>query len=371
MGIKYFSKCFTENSGEIKYKDLKGKNIVIDASVEIYRACLAMKQNEALKDSSGRPSIHINSILLGIIIKLKSFDINQYWIFDQLKERNHNPMKQLEIEKRKLKRHEAKEKLEILNEKLNNITISKTEKLSKKESEKTKRDKELFSSDEDDQEDQENDQIEKNIRDEIDKKEKIAFNMKEYFITDVIFMLDMLGITWIECPVGFEAEQLAAFATTDNKIFGVYMDYVLTPDVDCLLFGARKMIKRDIRKKKFFLYELDKLLEEYNITQDELIKVGLVLGCDFADKTPRIGPKTVLKKLDTIILTNKQQEAMDTVFKKTLSKNDIALITKHNIDKLSFTDSDKYLELLDWLQYVKSYNRERIITAFTKAKLFI
>lgn len=133
------------------------------------------------------------------------------------------------------------------------------------------------------------------IQEKISKQEKIAFTMQDFYRTDLVFMLDMLEIPWVECPAGYEAEQVCAMATYDESIFGIKMDYVFTPDVDALLFGAKKLIKRDTRKKKLFEYDLDNLLEQNEITQQDLIKIGLILGTDFADKTPKIGPKSVLK----------------------------------------------------------------------------
>mgnify|MGYP001004839647 CR=1 FL=1 len=90
-------------------KDFKNKNVAIDASVEIYRAALGMQKLDTLTDSYGNPTGHINVILLNIL-KLKANNANQYWIFDYNDSENkdkdicHNPLKQLELQKRKEKR---------------------------------------------------------------------------------------------------------------------------------------------------------------------------------------------------------------------------------------------------------------------------
>jgi hypothetical protein len=47
-----------------------------------------------------------------------------------------------------------------------------------------------------------------------------------------------------------------------------------------------------------------------------LIKIGLILGTDFAPKTPRIGPKTVLNKFRKTELSDEQTKALNEVFKK-------------------------------------------------------
>ena len=375
MGVKDFTKVF-ESNGEFTYKEFKGKNVAIDASVEIYRSALGMKMSEALRDKSGNPTSHINTILLGVILKLKAAGANQYWVFDYSKhiegEEYHNPLKQLELQKRRAKRTTASEKLIELKKDLQKLTV--------------KEDK-LFSSDENDEEsdDENSDKLNKvkehilksketaskqEITSNINKQEKIAFVMEQFYTDDVIFMLDMLDIPWIECPPGFDAEQIAAFATNDKDILGVKIDYVLTPDVDALLFGCKKLIKRDTRKKKLFKYDLADLLKNNKLTQDNLIKIGLILGTDFATKTPKVGPKTVLKKYKDITLAEDQQTAMDKVFKKIITDIEKKKIVIHNNDVIPFTNENKYTQLLDWLQLVKSYNRGRISKQFQKQKIF-
>ncbi len=363
MGIKDFTKVFGPEK-EISYKDLKGKNIVIDSSTEIYRCALGMTGQNVLTDSSGMPTAHINSLLLGMILKLKVSDANQYWVFDYNQKRQegvefHNPLKELELKKRQEKRKKAKAKIEELEKQMESLMKEETLFSSESEDEagpSTKKTKKL---------------TKEEIQHRINKQEKIAFTMRDFYRTDLIFMLDMLEIPWVECPSGFEAEQVCANATYDDSIFGVKMDYVFTPDVDSLLFSAKKLIKRDIRKKKLFEYDLDSLLTKYEITQQDLIKIGLILGTDFAPKTSKIGPKTVLKKYDSIELTEEQTNALNMNFNRKITKDELKSMDVKNIDKTPFTNKEKYKEMLDWLELVKSYNRERISKQFKKNKLFV
>ena len=185
----------------------------------------------------------------------------------------------------------------------------------------------------------------------------------------------MLDIQWLECPAGFDAEQIAAIAT-NTPIFkedqiDKKMDCVLTPDADCLLFGAKQLIKRDIRKKKLFKYNLSDLLKNYELTQSNLIKVGIILGTDFSPKTPRIGPKTVLKKYNDIELSKEQQDAFDKNFMREITNDEIKSIKTsiNNADKKSFSDKKKYEDLLTWLELVKNFNRARIEKQFAKLNL--
>ena len=360
MGVKSFTQVF-DNSGEVKLKDLKGKNIVIDASVEVYRASLAMKISETLTDAFGQPTAHINVILLGVILKLKEAGINQFWVFDRFHEAGeeyHNPLKQLELQKRKEKKAAASKKVVELKDKIEKLSIEK-------KTQKTEED-ELFS--ESEGEEDRNDQIKKH-KEKLDIQEKVAFTMKKSYFDDVIFMLDMLEIPWMESPSGFDAEQICAEATNKN-IFNMRMDYVLSSDADVLIFGAKNLIKRDVRKKKFFKYVLADILEKYELEQNDLIKVALILGTDFAPKTPRVGPKTVLKKYKDIELTKEQEAAFNQNFKRKLTASELKDIVVNNKDSVSFSDADKFEQMLSWLKLVKNYNRKSILKQFHKQKLF-
>lgn len=368
MGIKSFTKVF-EYSDEFPYKNFRGKNVVIDASMEIYRAALGMKTINALTDSTGKPTAHINTILLGVILKLKSVNANQYWVFDYNTHsedgiENHNPLKQLELEKRRLKKTIAKDNIKQLTEQLDKKTRIKDELFSEDE-------------DEDDTENKHEDNMGQkiitshdDIQSQIDKQQKVAFSLKSFYIEDIKFILDMLDITWIECPPGFDAEQIAAFSTINNDIFGVTMDYVLSQDMDSLVFGAKILIKRDLKKKKLYKYELTRILKDYNITYDALIKISLILGTDFAEKTPKIGPKTVLKKYNDVTLSDSQKQAYDFNFKRRLTKSELSTITIMNKNNTPFSDKEKYMKLIDWITIIKGFNRDRIMKQFNKLKMF-
>lgn len=303
------------------------------------------------------------------ILKLKANNANQYWIFDYNDASTdgtcHNPLKQLELQKRKLKKDTAKEKIVELKKRIDTLELDTDDLFTDDEEEESN--KPSKSSD---------DNSKQNHQDKIDKQEKVAFSPKAFYFEDVKFILDMLDIQWIECPAGFDAEQIAAIATNipifkENQI-DKKMDCVLTPDADCLVFGAKQLIKRDIRKKKLFKYTLSNILKKYELTQDDLIKVSLILGTDFAPKTPRIGPKTVLKKYKEIELSKEQQDAFDSNFMRKLTDNEIKSIKTsiHNQNRTSFSDEKKYETLLSWLELVKNFNRARIEKQFAKLEVF-
>jgi hypothetical protein len=294
---------------------------------------------------------------------LKAAGADQYWVFDYESKEDeyicHNPLKELELQKRKEKKTAAKTKLDELNANLESITIRA------KKPRNDDSDTELFSDYDDNQDDNEINKIKQDIA----KQEKVAFNLEKFYKEDVIFMLNMLDIPWIVCPPGFEAEQIAAIATY-TKIFDKKMDYVFTQDSDALLFGACRLIKRDLRKKKLFEYNLETLLRDNELEQKDLIKIGLILGTDFATKTKGVGSKTVLKKYKSVELSDEQITARDTVFMRKITSAEINSIVIHNGNATTFSNKDKYIQLLEWIELVKDYNRERIDKQFKKANLF-
>ncbi|MGL5935641.1 MAG: hypothetical protein ACRCZI_08450 [Cetobacterium sp.] len=389
MGIKDFTKVF-EHHGEFKYKEFEGKRVVIDASVEIYRAALGMKIGEQLTNSFGVPTSHINTILLGVILKLKAAGAEQYWVFDQknIGDLCHNPMKQLELKKRKQKREDAKTKIADTHSKKENVKNKVNELNDKMESLKLKKstkvtdhqlsEDDLFSDESDDDEEmdkykkemlQYQEEIEK-CEDIISKKKKSAFTLESFYIEDTIFLLDSLCIPWVQSPAGYESEQLCAWSTQSSIVFGEKMDYVLSPDSDALVFGAKVLIKRDIRKKKLFKYDLKRLLGDYDIPHVDLVKIALILGSDYADKTPGIGIKTVFKKYKNVVLTDEQIEAFK-AFTEPIPTAIIELLEIHNVIYKPFSDDKKYKQMLDWLELVKNYNRDRIKKQFHKQNIFV
>ena len=173
-------------------------------------------------------------------------------------------------------------------------------------------------------------------------------------------------------PKGYEAEQICAFLTYD------LVDYVLSNDMDSLVFGAKYIIKRNTKTKKYYLYDLNKLLIDNNITQDQLIDISIMLGCDFADKTPKIGVKTILKpiskktlnllnipkntrRFEVITLSNEQYKAKQLFMKE---KQYGKWLNYKDDEYCAFNSKEDIEELLDWLVNINNFNRERIMKAF-------
>ena len=109
-------------------------------------------------------------------------------------------------------------------------------------------------------------------------------------------MLNLLGIAWIEAPM--EAEGAASVWCRQGMVNGV-----ASQDWDVLLYGSPVMIRNltSHGTKKFGrvitaeMIELSELLEEHDITHEQLVDLGIMVGTDFHPGIRGIGPKTGLK----------------------------------------------------------------------------
>ena len=299
--------------------------------------------------------MHI-SVVLAKILKFEKDNIKQIWCFDYHEHGYESPDKELELAKRKAKRDSAKKQLKDAKIKLGEINKQSPEY--------------LFSSDDGDDDIKEEYKINKCDSTEesklvlvkkINQKEKECFSMNDQIINDCKFILDCLNIIWVTSPKGIEAEHVCAILTNISNIDNINfkVDAVFSTDADALLYGAKRLI-REIKskgKKVIHQYDLYDILKNNKINMDQLIKTALILGTDHAKKTPRIGPKTVLKKLETIELSDEQKKG-ELIFKKDV---DISTLKFHNSEHSDVCqDPLKINKLIDWLVKVKGFNMERV-----------
>lgn len=365
MGIQFFSKVFRPYN-TIKLKELSGRTIAIDAMTEIYRAVLGSKSVGMLTDKNGNNTMHIN-VIMANIIEMQKLGIKTIWVFDHVnsteEKQHHNPDKANELLKRRQRKDEAKEQLkelqlkEQLKDKKYKNTNTSTEEIlldddlpnfsniSNIPSPTTDK-KEIYLLDEEDKP--------KSTKEKKDQLEKQIFTVDKALIDDVKFILNCFSIKYIESPAGFEAEQIASHLTIKGECDGVY-----SGDTDPIAFGAKFHFRKSTKDKVLYCYSQEDILSQISketkssSSLNDIQKICVILGCDFAKKTPKIGPKTVIAKYKNVSLTDEQKKAM-VVFNKDMPSVDII-----NKDKVAFEDNtaDK---LYSWLTEDKSFNPLRI-----------
>lgn len=188
----------------------------------------------------------------------------------------------------------------------------------------------------------------KDIREKNADNEKRSWKMPESIVNDVKTLLTHLGISTIISPNNIDAEYLAAIYTNMNVA-----DIVVTNDSDAIVFGAKAILKRE--KSKMYLITLENVLTELSVilkkpvTREDLAIVSVALGCDYAEKLPKIGIRT-LHKIDPNMFTDEQRNAIK-YFLEFPEKEIPIPITRESDDDAA----------IDFLVNEKHFNRTRVI----------
>lgn len=296
MGFGDGFKVFGDSALPFKENDFKNKYIGIDASVLTYEICLGHASMRGLTDKHGNSTVPHNT-LVNINSKYHKLGVKGLiYVFDNPKP---NPMKIKEQKKRRATMKRAEQKLAEC------------------------------------------------PREDVDRLEKRTFKITDALIQEIKRVLNLMGIAWVVTPEGYEAEHLGATLCKQRVI-----DVFVTSDSDALLFGATSIVRRVRSKSKKKIYEqylIDNVLTDYELTQEQLVHLGVILGTDFADKTRGIGAKTVLTRGLTVILTDEQKKAKKYFLSDCPFTPD--MIHKENANKEV---------LIEWLVSEKNFNRERL-----------
>jgi flap endonuclease-1 len=239
----------------VKLEDLGGKSIAIDAYNALYQFLAIIRQPDGtpLKDSSGRVTSHLSGLLYRTS-NLVELGIRPIYVFDGTPP----ALKEVEI-KRRMK---VKEQALVLYERA--LTEGKTE--------------------------------------EARVYAQATSHLKDYMAEDSKRLLDLLGIPWVQAPS--EGEAQAAHLTKREDA-----DYCASQDYDSLLFGAPRFVRnvtvsgrRKLPSKNVYVevipevVELQQVLKECDITYEQLVDVGILIGTDYnPDGIKGLGPKTALK----------------------------------------------------------------------------
>ena len=288
MGIKSLTQIIKRNSPEsITHENLyklSGKKVAVDASLVIYQNLLNIGKRPLFKNSVGKITNHLSGLFYKIVQYL-SLNIELIFIFDG----KPPDIKSDTIYERKKKANEAKEKM-------NNAV--------------TKEDK--------------------------DKYEKASLRLTKEMIDDVKKLLNLMGVSYIH-PDG-EGE---AFASELCRIG--YVDYVLTEDMDTLVYGCPKLIRNCLDKSLkrgdiISVINYDKVLEDFELTQDQFIEFCIFCGCDYCDSVPKIGNITALKlikehgNIETIINNNTKYAFPENYLELFKQSKEIFLMWRDKID---------------------------------------
>lgn len=356
MGIKTFSQAFT-SIGKVTVKDFANCKIAIDAATEIWSSMLGIKNPEQLTDKDGNPTIHIQVILTKILNFHKN-KINMVWVFDYIGDDTvRNPNKTEEVKKRRANREKALADIKTIED------VKDTEPMfSDDEEDEVSNLKNKKPCDENKEEQSNDKETEKKETDEtkINALKKRAFRVTSQMYNDVIKLLTMLGISYVNTPSIYEGECAASYL---NKIGEV--DAVYSSDTDPIAYGAPVLYRYVAKTKTIQHYTQQDIIAQISektgkdATIDSIRHIAVALGTDFnKTKTPGIGAKTVIKKFADINYTDEQLNAIKEYEKKPVD------LVRHNFDKTMSQEQIK--ETIEWLVNEKQFNRARITKLFEK-----
>ena len=240
---------------KVSIDDLAGRTIAFDGNNILYQflAIIRGRQGEPLKDSEGRVTSHLSGLIYRNSNLIEA-GIKIVYVFDG---RPHQ-FKRTVISRRR----EVREKAKV--------------------------------------------QYEKAVK-EGDKEKARRYGQRAVVTSANMFddskrLLSLMGIPWIQAPG--EGEAQAAYLASKGVVYGA-----ASQDFDSLLYGAPKHIRnlsitgrRKLPRKNVYIkvepeiIELQRLRSDLNLTQGQLIDIGILVGTDYnPDGIKGIGPKTALK----------------------------------------------------------------------------
>jgi len=239
----------------VRLNSLSGKSIAIDAYNALYQFLAIIRQPDGtpLKDHTGKITSHLSGLLYRTA-NLIAVGIKPIYVFDGVPP----ALKEVEIKRRMRVKEEA--------------TIKYEKALAEGKIEKAR------------------------------TYAQATSRLKDYMTEDSKRLLKLMGVPWIQAPSEGEAE--AAYLVKQGDA-----NYCASQDYDSLLFGAPHLLRnvtisgrRKLPRKKVYIevqpetVELNMALKELNITYEQLIDVGILVGTDFnPDGVKGVGPKTALK----------------------------------------------------------------------------
>lgn len=314
MGVKLKDIVEPES---ISFKDLEGRTVSIDAFNTLFQFLSTIRQRDGrpLTDENGNITSHLSGILYrnsSIIEK----DIKPIYIFD-------GQAPELKSETQ-AKRREIRDEAEKIYK--DALAKGDTEKARKFAMRSSKLSPEIIES---------------------SKK-----------------LLTLMGIPYIDAKG--EGEAQAAYLVQNGDAYAV-----ASQDYDCLLFGAKRVVRNlavNSNLGNLEYYQLNKVLKELNVTREELVDMGILIGTDFCDGLKGVGAKTALK------LAHKGQLKEKIAELQKQSSHDLdevrEIFLNHNVNtdyKIKWEKPNKD-KIIEFLCYEHGFSEDRVSKASDKLK---
>lgn len=177
-------------------------------------------------------------------------------------------------------------------------------------------------------------------------------------------LLSLMGIPYIEAKG--EGEAQAAYLVSNGDAYAV-----ASQDYDCLLFGAKRVVRNlaiSSNLGNLEYYELNRVLKELNVTREELIDMGILIGTDFCEGLKGVGAKTALKLAHKGQLKEKLAELQEQSTHDLDEVRELFLNHEINTDYKIKWEKPKQDKLIEFLCYEHGFSVDRVTKASDKLK---
>ncbi|MBE6509438.1 MAG: flap endonuclease-1 [Methanobrevibacter sp.] len=302
---------------QISFKDLEGRSVSIDAFNTLYQFLATIRQRDGrpLTDENGNVTSHLSGILYRNSSMIEK-DIKPIYIFD-------GKAPELKSETQ-AKRREVRDEAERIYK--DALASGDTEKARKFAMRSSKLSPEIIES---------------------SKK-----------------LLTLMGIPYVDAKG--EGEAQAAYLVANGDAYAV-----ASQDYDCLLFGAKRVVRNlavNSNLGNLEYYELDRVLRELDITREELIDMGILIGTDFCEGLKGVGAKTALKLAHKGQLKEKIAELQKESSHDLDEVREIFLNHNVNTDYKIKWEKPKKDKIIEFLCYEHGFSEDRVAKASDKLK---
>ncbi|KAB8068418.1 flap endonuclease 1 [Aspergillus leporis] len=248
MGIKHLYQVIADNAPDaIKAGDIKnhfGRKVAIDASMSLYSFLIAVRsEGQQLMSDTGETTSHLMGMFYRTL-RMVDNGIKPLYVFDGAPPK----LKSGELAKRTARKAEATEAHEEAKE---TGTAEDVEKFSRRTVRVTR---------------EHNEECKK--------------------------LLKLMGIPYIDAPT--EAEAQCAVLARAGKVYAAASE-----DMDTLCFEAPILLRHltfsEQRKEPIQEIHLNRALEGLDMDRKQFIDLCILLGCDYLEPIPKVGPNTALK----------------------------------------------------------------------------
>ena len=315
MGVKFKDIVSPE---EISLKDLEGRTVAIDAYNTIYQFLSGIRQRDGspLMDQNGNVTSHLSGILYRTA-SIVDKGIKPIYVFDG----DSSEHKAKTLEQRRAIKEEAMEKWE-----------------------------------------------EAKAAGNIEEARKFAIRtsrMSPYILESSKKLLEYMGIPYVQAEG--EGEAQGAYMVEQGDAWAV-----ASQDYDCLLFGAPRIVRNLTLSgglSNLEYLELEKVLNDIDLTREQLIDVALMVGNDFNEGIHGIGAKTGLKlirnnSLEDILV----QKGITEVSVEPDELRDIFLNHEVNTDYEIKFKSAKKDKLVEFMCEEHGFSESRVLNVTEKLK---